>query len=121
MSPLNRRAGGRQGLGTWPGVGLVGLLLVTATGPAGMIDEPRTPVYQPLPGHATGLLIGHCADALAAEGRFGPADAVFFALGDASYRLVFVPAERDRGGETLSLRRRRTRIHDPHRVQGGPP
>lgn len=47
--------------------------------------------YQPLPSKVVGLLVGNVAPTMAAEGRFGPPDAMAFSSGGGSYRWTYVP------------------------------
>jgi hypothetical protein len=50
------------------------------------------PTFKPLPARTTGLLIAGAGRVLAAEGRFGPANAVVFGAERDSYRFIYLHA-----------------------------
>ena len=47
--------------------------------------------HEPIKGTAVGLLVGDSAPVLAADGRYGPADALCFSADGNSYRWIYVP------------------------------
>ncbi|HJT76165.1 MAG TPA: hypothetical protein VJ739_03095, partial [Gemmataceae bacterium] len=86
---------GRGGLVLWAGVAAALALSQPAAAGEGGGKEAAGPIpvrqFQPLGGKAVGLLVGGGDGVLAGEGRRGPADALWFSTGGASYRAVYVP------------------------------
>src|SRR5262249_10547114 len=51
--------------------------------------------HRPLPGTVIGLLVGNPQPILSSEGRSGPLDSLCFSTDGASYRWVYVAADKD--------------------------
>lgn len=85
---------------------LSGLILGAAAAPAAQDPKDKQDTvkdrdaflpkrkFVPLPGKATGILVGGGQDLLKTEGRLGPGGSLCFSYGDGSYRWVYVPVKK---------------------------
>jgi hypothetical protein len=56
-------------------------------------ESAQAPKFIPVPGKAIGILVTDVKEAMAAEGRHGPAGAAGFAYGPGSYHWIFLPCD----------------------------
>jgi len=66
-------------------------------------QDLAVPTFKPLPARAIGLLVSRAEDVLAAEGRYGPPNAVVFGADRSSYRWVYLHALPTETAEATSI------------------
>jgi hypothetical protein len=70
-----------------------------------IVATTEAPRFAPMPGKVIGVFVTDVKDAMAAEGRTGPTDAVGFASGLGSYRWAYLPCkDTPDDADTISVR-----------------